>query len=66
MKVSLDWLKLEAIDNIANWPLGGLLLIYVYEQNGAIFIGNKGIETRIECFELSPNNEAVMLTKSRL
>ncbi|CAG8237073.1 unnamed protein product [Penicillium salamii] len=45
---------------------GGFLPIYVREQNAGIIIGYKGVKTHIECFELSPANEAAMSTKGRL
>ncbi|KAJ5471922.1 hypothetical protein N7539_008491 [Penicillium diatomitis] len=51
---------------LVNKNLGGFLPIYVHEQNAAILISNKGTRTHIECFELSPVNEAVMSTMGRL
>ncbi|KAJ9492030.1 hypothetical protein VN97_g1201 [Penicillium thymicola] len=45
---------------------GGFLPIHVREQNSAIIFGNKGVKTHIECFELSPANEAAMSTTGRL
>ncbi|KAJ5471830.1 hypothetical protein N7539_008773 [Penicillium diatomitis] len=51
---------------LVNKNPGGFLPIYVHEQNAAILISNKGMRTHVECFELSPVNEAVMSTKGRL